>query len=158
MWLEVAQCYLSSALHYSGRVVKGFGSQLASFSSHSSSSSFKTPSPCRVQMETVAPIFDVANNHPYLSVASVVLGCAALMRLARRQRSDLPPGPKGYPIAGNLFDLPSTNVWEKFAEFGERYGPLFCPRSHLGFRFFTGGCSQIRSQAKSHTSTSSVGK
>ena len=75
-----------------------------------------------VQMETVAPILDMANDHPYLSAASVALGCAALMRLARGQRSDLPPGPKGYPIIGNLFDMPSTHAWEKFGEFGEKYG------------------------------------
>ena len=76
-------------------------------------------------METVTSIFDVANNHPYLSVASVVLGIPALMRFARHRRYDLPPGPKGYPIVGNLFDLPPTHPWEKFAEFGKQYGALF---------------------------------
>ena len=75
-----------------------------------------------VQMEAIAPILEVANDHPYLSAASVILGCAALMRLAQRGRSDLPPGPKGYPIVGNLFDVPSTHAWEKFSEFGEQYG------------------------------------
>ena len=84
-------------------------------------------------METIAPIFDVANNYPYLSVASVVLGCIALMRLARRRRSDLPPGPKGYPIVGNLFDLPLTHSWEKFAEFGEQYGAFLSPVFALSF-------------------------
>ena len=76
--------------------------------------------------ETVSPtrILDMASDHPYLSAASVVLGCAVLIRFARRQRSDLPPGPKGYPIVGNLFDLPPTHLWEKFSEFGKQYGPL----------------------------------
>ena len=79
-----------------------------------------------VQMETVAPILDAANDHPYLSAVSVILGCAVLARFARR-RSDLPPGPKGYPIIGNLFDVPSTHAWEKFGEFGEKYGTSHAP-------------------------------
>ena len=95
-------------------------------------------------METFTPLFDVANKHPYLSVASVVLGCTALMRLARR-RSDLPPGPKGYPIVGNLFDLAPTHPWEKFAEFGEQYGAFLSPVFTLDFRPCAGVCSRIRS-------------
>ena len=82
-------------------------------------------------METIAPILDVANGHPYLSLASVVLGSAALLRLARQRRSDLPPGPKGYPIVGNLLDLPPTHVWEKFGEIGKQYGALCIPGRHM---------------------------
>jgi hypothetical protein len=74
-------------------------------------------------METFAPIADLAINHPYLSLVSVVFGCAALVPLARRRsRSHLPPGPKGYPIVGNLLDLPPTHVWEKFGAWGRQYG------------------------------------
>ncbi|KAF9649833.1 cytochrome P450 [Thelephora ganbajun] len=76
-------------------------------------------------METVALVLDVINSHPYLSLISVVLGCAALVRLARwRSRSNLPPGPKGYPIVGNLLDLPSTHVWEQFGAWGRQYGEI----------------------------------
>ena len=92
-------------------------------------------------MESAAPILGVANSYPYLSVISVLFGCATLMWFARRRRSDLPPGPKGYPIVGNLFDLPSTHVWEKCGEFGKQYGALSFP----GLLFCTGGCSRIRS-------------
>ena len=85
-------------------------------------------------METrVAPILDAAYNHPYFSTITVVLGCAALVRFVRRRRSDLPPGPKGYPIVGNLFDLPPTHLWEKFSEFGKQYGPLSVPDPHSIF-------------------------
>ena len=74
-------------------------------------------------METVAPVLDVVNNHPYISLASAILGCAALVYPARqRSRSRLPPGPKGYPIVGNLFDLSATHVWEKFGAWGRQYG------------------------------------
>jgi len=81
-------------------------------------------------METFAPIVDLVNNHPYLSLVSAILGCAVSARLARgRSRSQLPPGPKGYPIVGNLFDLPPTHVWEKFGAWGRQYGGL--PFLHL---------------------------
>jgi len=77
-------------------------------------------------METLAPALDVVHSHPYLSSASIILGCVALVRLARwRSRSQLPPGPKGYPIVGNLFDIPPTHVWEKFATWGREYGGFF---------------------------------
>ena len=76
-----------------------------------------------LHMEIVAPILDVVNDHPYLSLTSVTLGCATLGRLARwRSRSYLPPGPKGYPIVGNLFDLPATHAWERFGAWGKQYG------------------------------------
>ena len=77
-------------------------------------------------MEAIAPLFDVANDYPYLSSAAVILGCAALVRLARsRSRPPLPPGPKGYPIIGNLLDMPPTHVWEKFGELSKQYGALY---------------------------------
>ena len=88
-------------------------------------------------MESVAPVL---NDHPYLSVVTVILGCAALVRLARRRQSSLPPGPKGYPIVGNLFDLPPTHVWEKFSEFGKQYGALSLPMS-TQFSLLHGRCS-----------------
>jgi len=74
-------------------------------------------------METFAAIVDLVNSHPYLSPAFFILGCAALVYLGQwRSRSHLPPGPKGYPIVGNLLDLPPTHVWEKFGAWGRQYG------------------------------------
>ena len=76
-------------------------------------------------MTSFSPVLDVVNGHPYLSSASVILGCAALARLARwRSHPRLPPGPKGYPIVGNLLDLPPTHFWEVFSAWGKQYGGL----------------------------------
>ena len=77
-------------------------------------------------METFAPIVGMVNDHPYPTLAFVVLGCATLVRLAQRHsRPRLPPGPRGYPILGNLFDLPPNLIWEKFGAWGKQYGELF---------------------------------
>ena len=74
-------------------------------------------------MEALAPVLETVNNHPYLSLASVIIGCAALVRLARwPSRPRLPPGPRGYPIVGNLLDLSSTQIWKQFGAWGNQYG------------------------------------
>lgn len=54
-----------------------------------------------------------------------VLGLALLVfKLANRQRKKLPPGPKGFPILGNLFDLLPTGGrdWEHWATHKDQYG------------------------------------
>ncbi|GAV99374.1 cytochrome p450 [Lentinula edodes] len=36
----------------------------------------------------------------------------------------MPPGPQGWPLIGNLLDLPTAYEWEIFAKWGERWGDL----------------------------------
>lgn len=77
-------------------------------------------------MEKFAPIAHMVGGHPYSSLACFILGCATLVRLAQpRSRSHLPPGPRGYPILGNLLDLPPNHIWEKFGAWGGLYGETF---------------------------------
>ncbi|KAG5349488.1 hypothetical protein C0989_003480, partial [Termitomyces sp. Mn162] len=38
------------------------------------------------------------------------------------QHGPLPPGPKGYPLIGNLLDMPSKQEWATFGKWGEQYG------------------------------------
>ncbi|RFU23995.1 hypothetical protein B7463_g12342, partial [Scytalidium lignicola] len=35
------------------------------------------------------------------------------------------PGPKGYPIIGNLLQIPKTHSWLKFKEWADEYGPIY---------------------------------
>jgi hypothetical protein len=44
---------------------------------------------------------------------------------ATHSRSPLPPGPRGYPLIGNIFDMPSSREWETFTEWGRKYGRFF---------------------------------
>lgn len=61
--------------------------------------------------------------------------------LTRRRQPSMPPGPKGWPLIGNLLDLPTTHEWEVFAKWGEKWGKLvlcylvILDRSMLSFTF-----------------------
>ncbi|KAG6917741.1 hypothetical protein DXG01_001279 [Tephrocybe rancida] len=41
-----------------------------------------------------------------------------------QRKRGLPPGPKGWPIVGNLFDMPKETMWHTFAEWGKTYGDI----------------------------------
>ncbi|KAI0333736.1 cytochrome P450 [Cubamyces sp. BRFM 1775] len=43
---------------------------------------------------------------------------------ARTRGRPLPPGPRPWPIVGNLFDLPRFKPWRKCLEFTEQYGSI----------------------------------
>ncbi|KAG6894730.1 hypothetical protein C0993_010911 [Termitomyces sp. T159_Od127] len=49
-------------------------------------------------------------------LAVFILG--KLLRRGRAQRGPLPPGPKGYPVVGNVLDMPSRKEWETFRKWG----------------------------------------
>ena len=52
---------------------------------------------------------------------ALIVAVWTLARL-RRSRATRPPGPKGYPLIGNLFDLPRENEWLTYADWGRKYG------------------------------------
>ncbi|KAG9316894.1 hypothetical protein JVU11DRAFT_2970 [Chiua virens] len=61
--------------------------------------------------------------------------------LDSRHSSLLPPGPSGWPVIGNFFELSSDKNWEDFAALGKKYGNIIfaftgClgyPESHCNF-------------------------
>ncbi|KAJ7482980.1 cytochrome P450 [Mycena galericulata] len=55
-------------------------------------------------------------------VATVVaLGCHLY---TTRKSLPLPPGPKGWPLIGNVLDMPKSHAWKTFARWGDIYGGI----------------------------------
>ncbi|KAJ8501740.1 hypothetical protein ONZ45_g12030 [Pleurotus djamor] len=71
----------------------------------------------------MTPMSLVSNPVPVIFLAPLA-AVAAWTFLHRRARSKLPlpPGPKKYPIIGNLLDLPSEFEWFKYLEWSKEYG------------------------------------
>lgn len=66
---------------------------------------------------------------PYIQLGAMIV--ATLFALSRlllsRQRRNLPPGPRGWPIFGNSFNVPQEYEWLAYQRWGAQYGqPTFC--------------------------------
>ncbi|TFK27925.1 cytochrome P450 [Coprinopsis marcescibilis] len=59
-------------------------------------------------------------------IGSWVLGVGYIGRWRKRNPRGLPypPGPRGYPLIGNILDLPRTYQWEAFSEWTGKYGDI----------------------------------
>ena len=59
----------------------------------------------------------------WLSVLVLVVSVFALLSLRkRRNEPPLPPGPPGWPIIGNLFEYPKTELAKGLFELHKQYG------------------------------------
>lgn len=66
------------------------------------------------------PKLHLMSTDIYLIAFAIVLALAGLKRW-RSNRLPLPPGPRGYPIIGNLLDMPSEHQWVKYHEWSKKY-------------------------------------
>jgi len=78
----------------------------------------------------------------YVGSALLAVAAAIVFALLRRQRGPrrlpYPPGPKGYPIIGNVLDFPKGTLWEGFAKMAAEYGERRAFRvSHSRVGFLT---------------------
>ena len=63
-------------------------------------------------------IFDV------FVLLSFLIALRAIHGYRRRRGLPYPPGPSGWPIIGNLLDLPSRSTWLAYTEFSKKYGMI----------------------------------
>ena len=68
---------------------------------------------------------DVTTLQLYLLAGATLFGLWAIS--ARKSQSNpnrlpLPPGPKGYPVVGNLFEMPREKMWLLYDRWHQSYG------------------------------------
>jgi hypothetical protein len=65
-------------------------------------------------------------SEKYVGLGLAVVATALAFIIARRQwaskRPPYPPGPKGYPIIGNVFDFPKNPIWEGLTRMAQEHG------------------------------------
>ena len=68
--------------------------------------------------------------YPYYMLAALFFSIMLFRQLKKGRNGDpnglpLPPGPKGYPLIGNLFDMPLQSPWVVYDEWRRTYGKTF---------------------------------
>ena len=74
---------------------------------------------------------DLLGTYPYHTFAALLFSGVMLVRRLNKGKDrnpndlPLPPGPKGYPLIGNLFDMPADKPWIVYDEWRKTYGKLY---------------------------------
>jgi hypothetical protein len=74
-------------------------------------------------------ILGLLGTYPYHTFAALFFSFVLFRRLNKGSDCNpndlpLPPGPKGYPLIGNLFDMPVDKPWVAYDEWRKTYGKI----------------------------------
>ncbi|PPR01466.1 hypothetical protein CVT24_001870 [Panaeolus cyanescens] len=68
------------------------------------------------------------SQYPYHLLVGCFLAITLFKRLGAKKRNPnnlpYPPGPKGYPLIGSLFDMPKGKPWLEYHEWSKTYGDM----------------------------------
>ena len=72
----------------------------------------------------------LVGTYPYHTLVVLIFSYILFKQLKKRtnanpNRLPLPPGPKGYPLLTNLFDMPIDKPWLVYDEWRKTYGKYF---------------------------------
>jgi hypothetical protein len=76
-------------------------------------------------------VVSTMDSNAIVASALAIVASYTLYRISRKPKnSSLPPGPKGWPVIGNLLDVPlDVDFWKTFRSWGQQFGaysfPLF---------------------------------
>jgi hypothetical protein len=59
-----------------------------------------------------------------LALPALLFAYSEARRIHRRFLGRTPPGPKGWPIVGNAYDIPHDKAWLTYTEWGKLYGDI----------------------------------
>ncbi|KAK4703373.1 hypothetical protein P7C70_g2845, partial [Phenoliferia sp. Uapishka_3] len=65
---------------------------------------------------------------PTFAIPTFLLAAALalfILRVKPASKGKLPPGPAGYPLVGNLYQLPAKRPWVKMEEWTREFGPIY---------------------------------
>ena len=91
--------------------------------------------PLSLSMSINSSMIGLVGTYPYHTLVVLLFSYILFKQLKKRtsanpNRLPLPPGPKGYPLLANLFDMPIDRPWLVYDEWRKTYGKYF---STIGF-------------------------
>ncbi|KAG2070199.1 cytochrome P450 [Suillus decipiens] len=63
-------------------------------------------------------------NVIWLDLCLAAIGAYLIKQVLNKNPAPYPPGPRGWPLIGNIRDMPQIKPWLTFAEWGKKYGAI----------------------------------
>lgn len=55
-------------------------------------------------------------------IAALIIASTLIWKTTRLSKLPYPPGPKGIPLLGNVYDIPPRREWVTYAKWSREYG------------------------------------